>query len=344
MAARKLIGILCVAALCGSLTAGIAVSASAGEEKHINASLYWFGTSLDPATEWDGWTTNRAGITETLVTVDENYELQPLLAESWELVDPSTWKLNIRDGVKFHDGSDLDAEAVKASLERVMEVNDRGKSAAKIDSIEADGMTLTVRTTEPFGAFLANISEPLYSIVKVGDDMDYANAPIATGPFKVTDFAVNDFIDVVKNEDYWGGPSDVDSIHIKCISEDSTRGLSLQSGEMDIVQRVSSTDLPIFMADDSYQTFDTTGARVRVLVLNFGNETLADPNIRKALSKAIDYDSLVKVLGEGVTKAGAPYPSSAPYGYDELDKQAFDPEGAAALLAEAGYEDSDGDG
>ncbi len=344
MGARKLISMLSAAALCATLAVAPVMSASADDGKHINASLYWFGTSLDPATEWDGWTTNRAGITETLVTVDQNYEIQPLLAESWEIVDDSTWKLHIRDGVKFHDGSDVDGAAVKASLERVMEVNERGASAAKIASVEAEGQDVTIKTTEPFGAFLANISEPLYSIVKVGDDQDYANAPVATGPYKVTGFTVNDTIDVVKNEEYWGGASDVDSITFKCIEDDSTRGLALQSGEMDVVQRVSSTDLPMFQSDDNYQTFDTTGARVRILVFNFGNETLADPNVRKAFSEAIDYESLVKVLGEGVTMAGAPYPSSAPYGYDELEKQAFNLEDAVSKLGDSGYSDTDGDG
>ena len=344
MVGKRLISMLSAAVLCVGMLAGSAVGVAADDGKHINAALYWFGTSLDPATEWDGWTTNRAGITETLVTVDQNYAIQPLLADSWEMVDDTTWKLHIRDGVKFHDGSDLDGAAVKASLERVMEANERGASAAKIASVEADGQDVTITTTEPFGAFLANISEPLYSIVKVGDDQDYANAPVATGPYKVTGFVVNDTIELVKNEDYWNGPSDVDSITIKCISEDSTRGMALQSGEMDVVQRVSSTDLPIFEADDNYQTFDTTGARVRVMAFNHANEALADANVRKAFADAIDYDSLVAVLGEGVTKAGAPYPSSAPYGYDELDKQAYNLEEAVSLLAEAGYEDTDGDG
>lgn len=344
MGAKRILSIITAAALCTGLLAGSALTAAADEGKHINAALYWFGTSLDPATEWDGWTTNRAGITETLVTVDQNYEIQPLLADSWEMTDDTTWKLHIREGVKFHDGSDMDPAAVKASLERVMEVNERGASAAKIDTVEIDGQDLIIKTTEPFGAFLANLSEPLYSIVKVGDDQDYANAPVATGPYKVTGFTVNDTIELVKNEDYWNGASDVDTITIKCIEDDSTRGLALQSGEMDVVQRVSSTDLPLFQADDNYQTFDTTGARVRILVFNHENELLADPNIRRAFADAIDYDSLVMVLGEGVTKAGAPYPASSPYGYDELDKLAFNPEEAAALLAESGYSDSDGDG
>ena len=145
-------------------------TAEAAQDSHIKAALYWFGTSLDPATEYDGWTTCRAGLTETLVTVDQNYEIQPLLAESWEQKDDVTWVMHIREGVTFHDGTPVDGAAVKASFERAMEVQERAKDAAKIKSIEADGQDVTFVTEEPFGAFLANISEPMYSIVKVGDD------------------------------------------------------------------------------------------------------------------------------------------------------------------------------
>ncbi len=351
---RKRIAVLMSAALLGcTVLAGCGSSSTTSEqstqsgsssEKHINAALYWFGTSLDPATEYDGWTTCRAGITETLVTVDENYELQPLLADSWEQTDDTTWVMHIREGVTFHDGTAVDGVAVKASIERAMEVQERAQTAAKIDSIEADGQNVTIKTTEPFGAFLANLSEPLYSIVKVGDDQDYANAPIGTGPFMVTGFTVNQTIEEVKYDGYWNGASDVDSITITCIEDDSTRGLALQSGEQDIVQRVASTDLGTFTSDDTYSVYDTTGARVRILLLNEKNEALADTNVRKALSDAIDYDSLVSVLGDGVTVAGAPYPSSAPYGYDDLDKQDYNSDEAAQLLSEAGYTDSDGDG
>ncbi len=319
-------------------------SETTSTSKHINAALYWFGTSLDPATEWDGWTTCRAGITETLVTVDENYELQPLLADTWEQTDDSTWVFHIRDGVTFQDGTAVDGVAVKASLERAMEVQDRAKTAAKIDSIEADGQNVTIKTTEPFGAFLANLSEPLYSIIKVSDDQDYANKPIATGPFMVTDFAVNDYIETVRYDGYWGGVSDVESISIKCIEDDSSRGLALQSGEEDVVQRVANTDLATFQNDADYQVFDTTGARERLLLMNFKNELLADSSVRKAISEAIDYESLVSVLGDGVSMAGAPYPASSPYGYDELDKQSYNADDANKLLAEDGFSDSDNDG
>ncbi len=358
MVKRKLITLVLILALAGTMMlAGCGSSSSedstaaggqpAGEiaqDSHINAALYWFGTSLDPAEEYDGWTTCRAGITETLVTVDKNYELQPLLAESWEQKDDVTWVMHIREGVTFHDGTPVDAAAVKASFERVMEKQERAKDSAKIKSMEAEGQDITFVTEEPFGAFLSSISEPMYSVVKVEDGLDYANAPIATGPFKVTGFKVNETIDTERYDGYWNGPSSVKTMKITCIEEDSTRGLALQSGEQDVVQRVANADLPNFQSDSNFQVVDTTGARVRIIIPNMQNKFLQDVNVRKAIADSIDYDSLVKILGEGVTNAQAPFPKTSPYGYDELDKQAYNPGEAAELLKKAGFTDSDGNG
>lgn len=336
----------CMAALmAGMMLMGGTAAHAAESGKHINGALYWFGTSLDPHTEWDGWTTCRAGITETLITINEKYEIVPLLADSWEQVDDTTWKFHIREGVTFHNGKAVDAEAVKKSFERAMEVQDRAVTAAKIDHMEAEGQDITFVTTEPFGAFLANLTEPMYSVIDVEAGTDFASAPIATGPYKVTDFEVNTVIELERNADYWNGASDVDTMTIKNIEDDTTRGMALQSGEMDIVQRVAWTDIPMYENDETYDVYDTQGARTRLLMFNYNNEKLQDLNVRKAIMESIDYDAIVSVLGSGVSAAGAPYPASAPYGYDELDnKQAYNPEDAAACLAAAGYADEDGNG
>ncbi|MBO7709797.1 MAG: ABC transporter substrate-binding protein [Lachnospiraceae bacterium] len=327
-----------------AMAAGVVSTPAAEGDKHINAALYWFGSSLDPAVEWDGWTTCRAGITETLVTVNENYEIVPLLADSWEQTDDTTWRMHIRDGVTFHNGKAVDGEAVKKSFERAFGMQERAVSAAKIDTIEADGQDVIFTTTEPFGAFLANISEPMYSVVDAEAETDFASAPVATGPYKVTGFEVNTYIELEKNADYWNGAPDVDTITVRCIDDDSTRGMALQSGEMDVVQRVAWTDLPVFENDSNFAVYNTQGARTRILVFNYRNEMLQDINVRKAIIESINYDALVSVLGSGVAKAGAPYPASSPYGYDTLDRQEYDAEDAAKLLAEAGYEDADGNG
>ena len=344
MVRNRVTAVLLTAALACGMIAGSTVTAHAEEGKHLNAALYWFGTSLDPHTEYDGWTTSRAGITETLVTVNENYELVPLLADTWEQTDDTTWNVHIRDGVTFHNGKAVDGEAVKKSFERAMELQERAVTSSHIESIEADGQNVIFHTSDLNAAFLASISEPLFSVIDVDAGTDFASQPIATGPFMVTGFEVDTYIEMENYDDYWNGASPIDTVRVDCIADDNTRSLRIQSGETDLAQRVADTDLKILQEDPKYQVFETLGARTRIMVFNYMNEFLADVNVRKAIMASINYDALVTILGESVGMAGAPYPSSSPYGYDELDKQAYDPEAAASYLEAAGLSDSDGDG
>lgn len=328
----------------GTTAAAAETEAADAGPKHLNAALYWFGTSLDPHVEYDGWTTSRAGITETLTTVNENYELVPLLADSWEQTDDTTWNLHIREGVTFHNGKAVDGEAVKKSFERVLGLQERAVTSSHIESVEADGQNVIFHTTDLNAAFLASISEPLFSVIDVDAGTDTTKQPIATGPFMVKDFEVDTFIEMENYDDYWNGASAIDTVTLKCIADDSTRSLSLQSGEIDLGQRVNSTDLQTLKNDSNYQVFETLGARTRIMLFNYMNKFLADINFRKALAASIQYDALVNILGGSVGVAGAPYPSSAPYGYDELDKQVYDAAAAASYLEAGGYKDTDGDG
>ena len=310
---------------------------AASSPKHMNAAIYWTDATIDPAVGWDGWTSCRAGVTETLVWVDENLELKPLLADSWEQTDPTTWVFHIRDGVTFHNGKAVDAPAVKACFERTMGIQERAQTACKIDSIEADGQTLTIRTTEPYGAFLANLTEPLYSVIDVTDPADPATNPVGTGPFKCVSFKAEEVIELEAYKDYWNGASPIDTVTLYVISDDSTRALALQSGQIDIGQRIGAADIETLKNDSDYAVFENSGTRVQLLVMNHTNEFLSDLNVRKALAYCINYDALVAITGGLYAVAGAPFPPSAPYGWDQLDRQHYDMDAAKACLADAGF-------
>jgi len=310
---------------------------AASGPKHMNAAIYWTDATIDPAVGWDGWTSCRAGVTETLVWVDENLELKPLLADSWEQTDPTTWVFHIRDGVTFHNGKAVDAPAVKACFERTMGIQERAQTACKIDSIEADGQTLTIRTTEPYGAFLANLTEPLYSVIDVTDPADPATNPVGTGPFKCVSFKAEEVIELEAYKDYWNGASPIDTVTLYVISDDSTRALALQSGQIDIGQRIGAADIETLKNDSDYAVFENSGTRVQLLVMNHTNEFLSDLNVRKALAYCINYDALVAITGGLYAVAGAPFPPSAPYGWDQLDRQHYDVDAAKACLADAGF-------
>lgn len=311
---------------------------------HVNAGLYWTENTLDPATEYDGWSSSRAGITETLVTIDEKLELKPLLADSWKQENDTTWVFHIREGVTFHNGKKVDAQAVKAAFERAMTIQERAKTAAKIKELKADGQNLTIVTEEPFGALLANLTEPLYSVTDVKSDKDLLTNPIGTGPFMVTSFTPEKEIQVKRYDQYWNGASKIETIKFLTISDDTTRAIALQSGELDIAQRVNSNDLKTLKEKGEYNVFETPGTRIRTMIINHKNEQLADVNVRQALANAIDYNALVKVMGESFVLAGAPFPSTSPYAANQSSVQTYNLEKAKSYLEAAGYKDTNGNG
>ena len=148
---------LCMVALlvgCGSDTAK-----DGKQGKNMNVGLYWFGETLDPTHEWDAWTLTRIGAGETLAVVTPDMKFAPQLADSWENVDPTTWKFHIRENVKFHNGTPMTPQKVKESIEYTMKQSARSAKAVKIESITVDGQNLIIKTTEPNGSLLSSLTE-----------------------------------------------------------------------------------------------------------------------------------------------------------------------------------------
>jgi len=317
----------------------------ASGDRHLNFGIYWFGDDLDPGNGWNGWTLTRAAVGETLVTVNEKLEFVGQIADEWQAEDDQvTWKFHIRDGVTFQNGNVCDAEAVVNSINRSLEINERGPVNLKIASVEADGDWVVFKTQEPYGAFLANLTEPLFTIVDTSADTSkFGNNPICTGPYMVTSFEPDVKFDAVAYDGYWGGKPGLDSITCYNLPDDNSRAMALQSGELDMMQRVASTDLMVFEGDSEYEIQMATGTRVRFLYMNASAAPFDDSNIRHAFNAAINYDAIAAVVGGGVSGVGSPYPPSAAF-YTNLNRASYDPAAAASYLKAAGYEDSDGDG
>lgn len=320
-------------------------SANSQATKHLNIGVFWVGTNLDPAQDWNGWTLPRIAVGETLVTVNEKMEFIPQLADSWKVIDDITWEFHIRKGVTFHNGNPVTGAGVKSSIERSMKLNKRGDTNLKLVSIEADGQTVTFKTKEPYGAFLANLSEPLFVIVDTSvDTTKFGDQPICTGPFMVTGFTKDVEIQIKRYDGYWGNKTAIETATIKNIPDANTRALALQSGELDIAQRIDVNSLPVFAGDKNFNIHDVTGIRVMYACINTKNEQLSDVAVRQALSYGVDRETYAKIVGGGAVAAGAPFPPSVPYGYDKLTRQTYDVAKAKKLLADAGYADSNGDG
>lgn len=304
--------------------------------KHLNAATYWIGSDADPGKDWNAWGLQRAAAIECLVTLDENLQLVPQLATEWQMEDDLTWRFHIREGVKFSDGKDLTPEDVKWSIERAIGQDSRAKTQAMLDSITIDGQDIVYKTTEPYYSLVYNLTEPLFGIIsKDQDEENIAKTPVTTAPYTITNYVMDDRIELARNEYYWDGEVPFAIVTLKQITDENTMMMALQSGEIDIYQGKSILDE--FENKDKYQIAFKPSLRELYLVANHKNEFLKDKDIRAAISYALDREKLAKVSGVGFTVSGAPFTPSVDYGYDELPVQSFDPEKAKELLEGAGF-------
>ena len=323
---------------------------SSGDSSQITIGVTSFADTLEPTEQYFSWVVSRYGVGENLVKFDENGELVPCLAESWEpSEDQKSWIFKIREGVKFSNGDELTPELVKASIERVYELSDRAESFFKPESIEVDGQNLIITTSEPIASVPGSLADPLFLIVDTSEGVDQdafaQNGPICTGPYVVESFSPTESCVVVRNENYWDGEVPFDKVTLKVIDDQTTRSMALQNGEIDIAINLKTENVKEFEGNDDIEIQELESLRSTYAFMN-QNGALGDLALRQALLRALDRETYCETLLDGGATAGkAPVPPTLDFGFDELnDENATDPEGAKQLLADAGYKDIDGDG
>lgn len=344
---------LIAAVLAGAvMISGLSVSVMADKEK-----TFVYGTTgyseemgdagLNPHDNYSGWSALRYGVGETLFKYNDNMEVEPWLATDYEFVDDTTVKITLRDGVKFSSGRTMDAQAVKECLENLVKVHDRAPSDMKIDHIEADGLTLTIYTTEPCPAIINYLGDPYGAII----DMEYGvqgeggNANVAgTGPY-IAEKVTPTQIDLVKNENYWGGDVKVDKVTVKSFSDGSALTAALQTGDIQGTYGLQYDNYVLFDGNPEYTINSCATSRCFFGQFNFESEIMQDQNIRKAIEMGIDKEGFCSVIMEGRgLPAKAAFPDSFSYGNEAVETVSYNPEGAKKLLEESGWKDTDGDG
>lgn len=334
------------------MISGLSVSVMADKEK-----TFVYGTTgyseemgdagLNPHDNYSGWSALRYGVGETLFKYNDNMEVEPWLATDYEFVDDTTVKITLRDGVKFSSGRTMDAQAVKECLENLVKVHDRAPSDMKIDYIDADGLTLTIYTTEPCPAIINYLGDPYGAII----DMEYGvqgeggNANVAgTGPY-IAEKVTPTQIDLVKNENYWGGDVKVDKVTVKSFSDGSALTAALQTGDIQGTYDLQYDNYALFDGNPEYTINSCATSRCFFGQFNFESEIMQDQNIRKAIEMGIDKEGFCSVIMEGRgLPAKAAFPDSFSYGNEAVETVSYDPEGAKKLLEESGWKDTDGDG
>lgn len=315
----------------------------------LGATTGFFGAeSLDVAYNWDGWIMSIYGISENLYRLDENIEPQPWIAESVETPDENTWIFTIRDGVTFSNGKTVDAKAVKACFERTYEKNERADSTLKIKSMEADGMKFTIVTPEPNPTLLNDLCDPLLGIYDATEEPDEELGVSCTGPYVATSFTAMTDVKMRANENYWGGAPKADTVELKIIDDQDALDMALANGEIDLIAQETANGASKFTDTSKYTTDTVTTTRANFLSFNLKTEGLDDLAVRQAINYCIDREGYADVVYQGfATPCYGIYPDNLAFGGTDglnLTVDSYDADKAKEILADAGYQDTDGDG
>lgn len=293
------------------------------------------------------------GVYETLVDVDREGNIVPVLASEWVQSDDGTqFTLTLRDDVTWHDGEAFSAADVKYTLEELSPLNAFGADmAANIASIETpDDYTVEVTMAAPYGPFFQVLTNQFILPEHLFAGSDPVNneanlAPVGTGPFAFESFQAGDAVIVKKNTDWWGGDVAVDQVVYKVMPDVNARTLALQSGDAHFIPSnfVDSSQLEVLTADERIESNEVPSyTNTLVLFLNTRAGQTAEYEVRKAIYTAIDRDAIAQNVFQGTASvAESVIPVQFPWaisGDSKLDELfAYDPEEAASILDAAGY-------
>lgn len=322
----------------GQGAAGSLVAAIAGEPDQLDphrTSAYFSFEVLE-------------NVFDTLVEPDENLQMQPALAESWETSpDQLTWTFRLRPGVTFHDGTPLSADDVVYSYRRIIdeELTNSDKFSS-VSAVEApDPSTVIIRVDRPTPNMLTNLGGfkgmAIVSRANV-ESGRLATHPVGTGPFRFAGQKSGDSITLAANPDYWAGSPGISGVTFRFISEPSTALSALQAGEVDWTDSVPPQRVSQLGSDESLRLAVTPSNDYWYLALNQARRPWNDVRVRQAIAYAIDRDAIVQATTYGTAAANQlAIPQGNPW-FTPYDRYRDDGEAgletARNLLREAGAE------
>lgn len=283
-------------------------------------------------------------IHSSIVTVDENLNVIPGLAESFEVSpDGLTYTFKLRPNVKFHNGATMTSADVKYSFERCKDpatgaVNfEVFNNVASIDT--PDDLTVVITMSAVNAPFLSRLAENGAGVVMpVDSGPTQGTNPMGAGPFKFVRYEVGTVVEMARHDEYWDGPSYLDGVLAREITEPTTRLTGLRTGELHMINDIPLDRVSEIQSDASLQVKTWFPLNFDFVNMNHTFEPFQDKRVRVAFDMIIDKEALMQgaLWGQGATSPSPSYPTSAAYNKN-LVQRAQDIEGAKALLAEAGY-------
>ncbi len=283
-------------------------------------------------------------------------EIEPSLATSWSINEDGTeYTFELRNDVKFHDGTDFDAADVKFNFDRMLDENHPYHNTgpfplsfffSAIETVEAvDADTVKFKLKNPYAPFLSNLAYPTGLIVSPEavekQGIEFGRNPVGTGAFKFAQWESNAKVVLVRNEHYWEGAPALEAVVFRPITDANTRVAEMLSGGLDIMVEVAPDSVAQFQGS-GYNLLEQAGPHLWFLILNTKEGPFADKRVRQAVNYAIDKKTLVEQVLQGTAQvASGPTPPAFSWAYNEsLQPYPYDPAKAKQLLKEAGQENA----
>ncbi|HEV8309114.1 MAG TPA: ABC transporter substrate-binding protein [Methylomirabilota bacterium] len=332
--------------LLGAAATGLPTMAQAqGRRGEIIAGVSERALTLDPANHYSiSATSVLRHIYDPLVDVTNDSKFVPALAESWRVVNNTTWRFTLRKGVSFHDGSPFNADSVVYSLKRVRDNSKLIKSFVyqDIETVEKDGdYAVNVTTKRPFGSLAAHLTMLGMLPPSAASQEDaFFQKPIGTGPFRFASWTHGDHVVMAANPSYWKpGLPKVEKVTFRFIPELSTRTAALRAGELHVIDRVPPDLVQTLKGSPGVRVLDVPAIETQRWHFQLAKEPVKDVRVRQAISLGIDRNVIIKdfLLGYG-RPVVSPIPPGL-IGHANLGQKPYDPQKARSILRQAGLRD-----
>lgn len=299
--------------------------------------------NLDPRVGTDAQS-ERIGklIFDALVHRDEHFNLQPWLAQSWEIPDPLTYVFHLRHDVRFHDGRPMTSADVKWTFDSIMNGSMRTAKAATfrfVDRIDApDDYTVVFHLKEPFSSLLWNVSDGAIGIVPRGSGDEITRNPVGTGPFRFVSMKQDEDVVIARNDQYWGDKPRIPKVRFLVVPDATTRALELRKGSADAAINAFSADSVLALqSEKSLAVERAPGSIYTYMALNLRDPILKDVRVRQALAYALDREPIIHYLWRDMARPAASVLPTQHWAYNpDVRQYPHDPARARQLLDEAG--------
>lgn len=284
---------------------------------------------------------------DNLVARNQELELVPSIAESWESIDETTWEFSLRNDVVFHDGTPATANDVQWAFQHVLDpdVGSRQQTnVAMIETVEAiDDYKVRIITNIPFPPLLTVLNNVYVLPAEMYQEMGaekFALNPVGTGPYRFVEWVKDQQVVLERFDDHWRGAPAIGEAEFRPIPEASTRVASLTTGEIHVATLVPVTDVPTVEGSETSEIRSVRSNRTIFVGMNTWEGPLSDVRVRQALNYGVNVNAIVELLLNGFGYPLASVSGPNEFGFNpDLEPYPYDPERAKELLAEAGYAD-----